>query len=357
VLQPYGGPSGTPVPHMKTSADEALSAAAAAAIAEGVPESTRRAYAGDWQRFAHWCTTAGRTALPATSATLTEYATHLGQQGKAPSTIDRALAAIRTRHRGAGHQPADSLPARLVIRGIRRKCAKAGHHPRRATPVTVGPLRAMTNACDPRTAIGLRDRALILLGFSTAARRSELAALDLTDVTEVDEGLQVIIRTSKADLHSTGRTVAVPYGSNPATCPVRAVRAWLTVRDTAGLGPGPLFVRIDRWQRLAHPMHRNGRPIGTPDGRLTGEAVADAVARAAERAGLAAVPDDVLRPDPPRWSGHSLRRGFATASRKAGHDLVRIGRHGGWTDGSKVLYGYLEDVDRWEENPLIGVGL
>ena len=81
------------------------------------------------------------------------------------------------------------------------------------------------------------------------------------------------------------------------------------------------------------------------------------VARAAERAGLTEVPEGVLALEPPRWSGHSLRRGFATASRRAGHDLIRIGRHGGWADGSKVLYGYLEDVDRWEENPLIGVGL
>jgi integrase len=175
--------------------------------------------------------------------------------------------------------------------------------------------------------------------------------------TEAEEGLQVLIRTSKTDAHSAGRTVAVPYGSNPATCPVRSLRAWLDQRADAGLGPGALFVRVDRHGRLAHPMQRHGHPIGDPSGRLSGEAVADAVARAAKRAGLTTIPEGVLQPEPPRWSGHSLRRGFATASRQAGHDLVRIGRHGGWADGSKVLYGYLEDVDRWEENPLIGVGL
>jgi integrase len=339
------------------SVDDTLSEAAARAIAAGVPAETRRAYAGDWLRFETWCAGQGRTALPATSATLAEYATHLGSLGRAPSTIDRALAAIRARHRGAGLQPADSLPARLVLRGLRRERAKQGKRPRKAAPVTVEPLRKMAAACDTATAIGARDRALLLLGFATAARRSELAALNLADITEVEEGLQVVVRTSKTDAQSLGRTVAVPYGSNPATCPVRAVRVWLAVRSDAGLGPGPLFVRVNRHSRLAAPLRRQGRLIGDPAGRLTGEAIADAVARAAERAGLAEVPDGVLAPEVPRWSGHSLRRGFATASRRAGHDLVRIGRHGGWVDGSKVLYGYLEDVDHWEENPLIGVGL
>ncbi|MFD7377929.1 site-specific integrase [Streptomyces mirabilis] len=58
-----------------------------------------------------------------------------------------------------------------------------------------------------------------------------------------------------------------------------------------------------------------------------------------------------------QWTGHSLRRGFATAARKAGHDLVGIGRHGGWADGSRALLGYLEDSDRWEDNPVVGTGL
>ncbi|HWD08343.1 MAG TPA: integrase, partial [Actinomycetota bacterium] len=81
-------------------------------------------------------------------------------------------------------------------------------------------------------------------------------------------------------------------------------------------------------------------------GPMSGQAVATVVARAAEAAGLAG-----------RYRGHSLRRGGATAARRAGHDLVTIGRHGRWKEGSPVLLGYLEDSDRWTDNPMRGVGL
>ena len=114
-------------------------------------------------------------------------------------------------------------------------------------------------------------------------------------------------------------------------------------------------MRIDRHGRLAPPLVRAGRPIGDPTGRLTGQTIAHLVARTASAAGLRS--SDRLDAPAVRWSGHWLRRGFATAARRAGHDLVRIGRHGGWKDGSAVLLGYLEDADRWTDNPLIGVGL
>ncbi|WP_246143717.1 tyrosine-type recombinase/integrase [Actinacidiphila oryziradicis] len=110
--------------------------------------------------------------------------------------------------------------------------------------------------------------------------------------------------------------------------------------------------RIDRHGRIAPPMNRRNRktgiiePIGDPSGRLTAQAAAQVVERAADAAGLKG-----------QWTGHSLRRGFATAARKAGHDIVSIGRHGGWADGSKALLGYFEDVDKWEDNPVTGTGL
>jgi site-specific recombinase XerD len=91
-------------------------------------------------------------------------------------------------------------------------------------------------------------------------------------------------------------------------------------------------------------MFRHGLPIGDSSGRLTPQAAAQVVEKVAAAAALEG-----------QWSGHSLRRGFATAARKAGHDLVRIGRHGGWADGSKALLGYFEDEDRWEENPVAGL--
>ncbi|MET8162267.1 tyrosine-type recombinase/integrase [Sphaerisporangium sp. NPDC005289] len=102
-------------------------------------------------------------------------------------------------------------------------------------------------------------------------------------------------------------------------------------------------MRIDEHGRVAAPMTRAGRPIGDPDGRMTPEAIADVVARIAAAAGLEG-----------RWTGHSLRRGFATAARRAGANLERIGRHGGWADGSRALLGYLEEGDPGPTTPSRG---
>ncbi|MEV5011800.1 hypothetical protein [Streptomyces sp. NPDC055692] len=118
-----------------------------------------------------------------------------------------------------------------------------------------------------------------------------------------------------------------------------------------------MFVRIDRHGRIAHPMHRQGQQMGDPSGRITGEGIGDSVPRAAARAGLTA-PTELLPDLLPRWSGHSLRCGFATAAKQAGADLIEAGRHGGWVDGSKSLAGYFEQAGMWgETNPLYGIGL
>jgi integrase len=107
---------------------------------------------------------------------------------------------------------------------------------------------------------------------------------------------------------------------------------------------GPLLIRIDRHGHIAPPLTRGDKEIGDPSGRMTAEAVADIVARIATAAGLEG-----------RWTGHSLRRGFATTARCAGAALERIGRHSGWADGSRSLLGYLEEGDRWTDNPVTGL--
>ncbi|WP_151775808.1 tyrosine-type recombinase/integrase, partial [Streptomyces abyssomicinicus] len=141
-------------------------------------------------------------------------------------------------------------------------------------------------------------------------------------------------------------TNAILYGTDPATCPVRALRAYLTALEAAGRTEGPMFVRVDRWDRIAPPLTRGGRRIGDPAGRMTAEAAAEVVERLAVAAHLTGA-----------WSGHSLRRGFATAARAAGHDPLEIARAGGWADGSRVLARYLDDVDRVKNSPLVGIGL
>ncbi|MFI1726401.1 tyrosine-type recombinase/integrase [Streptomyces sp. NPDC020489] len=335
-----------------------LSAAARAAVAEGIPAETRRGYAGDWQRFTAWCARTGRRALPATGDTLTEYLTHLKTEDKSPATMDRALASIAVAHAAAELPKPSTVGARRVLKGHERERKKSKdprRSPRRAAAATPPVLRKMVAATDTTTAIGRRDVAVLLLGFALAARRSELRLLDWADVAEVEEGLAVEIWRPKVNHEGP---LGVPYGSNPATCPVRALRAWRHHLIETGRPPaGPLFLRIDRHGRIAHPMRRNGKPIGDPTGRISGEGIGDAVARAAARADLTA-PAGLLPDLPPRWSGHSLRRGFATAAKQAGKDLIETGRHGGWADGSKSLAGYFDQARIWDEtNPLYGIGL
>ncbi|MDX3578659.1 site-specific integrase [Streptomyces sp. FL07-04A] len=334
-----------------SNATPPLSAAAREALDAGTADSTRRAYSADWAEFTAWCAANGHTPLPATPEAVVEYVaamttTPRPRTGRpySPSSIERAVAAIRTAHSAANVTPPSTKGARIVLRGYRDRLAREkdpAAKARKAQPAVPTALRAMLGTLDRSTLIGKRDAALLLLGYATAARVSELVALDLADVPETEPGIEASIYRKKIKSFTD---TAVPFGSNPSTCPVRAVRALREALAEVDRAEGPLFVRVDRHSRIAPPMYRRGVPIGDPSGRLTAQAAAQVVERAAEAAGLEG-----------QWSGHSLRRGFATAARKAGHDLVRIGRHGGWADGSRALLGYLEDSDKWEDTPVSGL--
>lgn len=315
-------------------------------IRESVPEETRRAYDGDWSRFRGWCALLGYTPLPADPDTLAYYANHLADEGMAPSTIDRAVAAILRAHGAAGVVKPDTEPARAVLKQYRHQIAtdENGRVVRKAPPITITKLRGMVATCDADTLAGLRDRALIVAGFACGARRSELAALNIRDVEFTEQGVILSIRTSKADRQSRGRRPKLPPGNHPETCPVLTLHAWLDALAARGIAAGPLFRRIDRYDKLGRAPH--GR--GDPQGRLTGQGVLLIVRRAAKRAGL----DHASA-----FTGHSLRSGFATETYRAGGSPVWIADQGGWDRKSKAMYGYIHEVDGWKDNPLAEVGL
>jgi site-specific recombinase XerD len=304
-------------------------------IAEGVAVNTRRAYARQWSAFTAWCGERDRSSLPATGETLAEYTAHLADEGKAPSSVEQALAAVRTAHRAAGHADhPDTRAARLVLRAHRRQRAEGGTRARKAPPVTIDALRAMVDTCDPATLRGLRDRVVLVLGLAMMGRRSELAALRLEDVHESDEGLEVLIRASKTDQDATGAVVALPYGQHADTCPVRVVRAWRAALAERGITTGRLLRSVTRHGHLAASMGA--------------DAVADVVRERATAAGL---------PHAAEYSAHSLRAGGATAAYKAGAPVSVIAAHGRWSEGSPVVLGYVRATDRWRDNPMRGVGL
>jgi integrase len=191
-------------------------------------------------------------------------------------------------------------------------------------------IRAMIATLDENTLMGARDRALLLVGFAAALRRSELAALDITDISETADGLKLTIRRSKTDQEAACRTVGIPYGSHRQTCPVRAWRDWLAA---SGITIGAAWRPINRHGHLAEV-------------RLSDKAVALVVKRNAERAGL----------DPADFSGHSLRAGLVTAAAAAGvatHIIQRQSGHKTLT----VLHNYIREGDLFRDNAATKVGL
>ena len=295
-------------------------------VAASRAENTTRVYRTGWAQFSTWCDEHGVTALPAGPETVACYVADLARVAR-PATIDLRLAAISAAHRAAGHDsPTKEEAVRLVRRGVRRTLGTAQ---RQVRPVTVPELRTMVEGLGTDPA-GCRDRALLLLGFAGALRRSELVGLDVADVTEGTDGLTVRIRRSKTDQEGAGRTVGIPYGSNLATCPVRAWRAW---RELSGITEGAAF----------HPVDRHGR-IGAT--RLSGQAVALVLKRHAGRAGL----------DPSEVAGHSLRAGLATSAAAAGVPELVIAEQTGHK-GTAMLRRYIREGSLFRENAASAVGL
>ncbi|MHB1845195.1 MAG: tyrosine-type recombinase/integrase [Deltaproteobacteria bacterium] len=296
-------------------------------------EATWRAYRSDCTDFARWCETVGLSALPASEETMARYLVHLADLGRRPATLSRRLAAIAVAHQMAGYlSPAQSYLVRDRLSGIRRSIGVAQ---RQATPAMTPEIRKMVRAL-PTSLHGRRDRLVILLGFAAALRRSELAALDVEDISWVSEGMEVTIRRSKTDQEGEGVVVAVPYGSHVETCPLRALGAWL---DATGLVEGPLIRGISRDATIS-VEYRLGR-------RLSAEGINRVVARAARRAGLD--PNGV-------WTGHSLRAGLATSAAKAGvpdRVIMATTRHRSRTS----LDRYVRAGKRWEQVAAASVGL
>jgi len=251
-------------------------------------ENTLRGYQSDWRGFCSWCEGRNVCPLPAAAEAVAAYIAECAGHLK-PGSIQRRLNAIAEAHKAAGlDSPTHTGIVRNTMKGIRRTMGTA---PTQKAAALTDDIRAMIDATDAG-AIGLRDRALILLGFAGAFRRSELVGLDAEDCAFSKDGLTIALRRSKTDQEGAGRRVGIPYGSNPATCPVRTIQAWI---EAAAVSSGPLFRSINR--------HGHLKP-----GRLSGIDVARVVKKLADRAGL----------DSAKYAGHSLRAGHATAAAIAG---------------------------------------
>lgn len=288
-------------------------------------DNTLRAYRSDWADFEGWCERNGMDSLPATEATVALYLTEQADT-HSTATLQRRISSISQAHKAAGLPTPTQGRVATVWQGIRRAkgTAQKGKAPARTQEV-----RAMVATTTDST-LGLRDRALLLLGFAGAFRRSELVGLDVEDIAFGSDGLTVTIRRSKTDQEGQGQTVGIPYGSHPQTCPVRNVKAWM---EAARIASGPVFRSVDR--------HGNIAP-----GRLSDKAVALVVKKAAEAAGL----------NPKQYAGHSLRAGLATAAAEAGvseRTIMAQTRH----KSLPMVRKYIREGSLFRENAAAEVGL
>jgi site-specific recombinase XerD len=281
-------------------------------------QSTRRAYTSDARAFTAFCRARGLCELPATPDTVCLFLSWSADAGLSPSSIGRRIAAISYAHELAGlESPTGAKAVKVTIAGIRNTLGVA---PKKKVAATHDIIQRLLDVC-PDTMIGLRDRALISLGFAMAARRSELAALRVDDLELTDDGYRVTIRKSKTDQAQLGQTIPVPRGYRLK--PVAATLSWL---QAAQITEGHVF----------RQCHRSGAVRASG---LSGAAIVDVVKQRAAQAGL----------DPTQFAGHSLRSGFLTSAAESGATvfaMTSVSRH----KSIDVLAGYVRSAELFK-NP------
>lgn len=274
--------------------------------------NTRRGYQSDLAHFIAW----GGT-IPSNPETVCQYlASHVGVLS--PATLNRRIVSIGRAHTSQGlESPTKTDLVKSTLRGIRRTVGTAQ---RQVAPAVKEKLVAMVDKLQGIK--GIRDRALLLVGFAGAFRRSELVAIQYQDIEFAEQGLVIKITRSKTDQEGEGRKVAIPYARG-ATCPVLSLKEWLSV---SGISSGPIF----------RPVTRHGRIIPVA---LSTQAVAEVVKKRAGAIGL----------DTTKYSGHSLRAGLVTSAAQAGVSSWKIRQQTGHKSDA-MLQRYIRDSHIFIDN-------
>ena len=291
--------------------------------------ATLRAYRTDFEDFTRFCKEHNLPHLPATPTTVALYiADRAGFLRSA--TITRRLTSITKAHQAAGFEESPSSSHHFVVsetlKGIRRSIGTAQEG---KVPLLTSDIRLIVGCC-PETLSGFRDRALILVGFAGAFRRSELAAINFADLSFTKDGLVIDLRRSKTDQEAAGRKVGIPFGKDETTCPVRGLQCWLA---EAGITSGAVFRGVNRHGKLSRRgLHR--------------DCVGWILKRAASRAGL--------KPEP--LGGHSLRAGCVTQAAMNGvseRDIMRQTGH----KSAEMLARYIRIGEIFTRNAAAELGI
>lgn len=288
--------------------------------------NTIRAYQSDWKYFVAWCSEAKTASLPSSPDAIAIFLVQEAESHKV-STIVRRLSAISEAHRLAGYtSPCDDERVKTILKGIKRT---KGVAPNVKSPLLTDQLRNLLVDL-PNTKQGIRDRALLLLGFTGAFRRSEIVALDWKDLIFVKEGILVRVKRSKTDQEGAGTDKAIPFGSSPELCPVRAIKAWIEISK---IEKGALFVSIGKGDKL-HTA------------RLSDRSVALIIKKLIEQSGSSSQD----------FSGHSLRSGFVTQAALNGASdraIMNQTKH----RSRAMVDRYVRVASIWTENGVMKLGL
>lgn len=283
-------------------AERAL-ARSAAYRQDATAKSTLKAYTSDYAHFKRWCEESGFEAKQPTPEIVAAYLAGCGE-GYTLSTLRRRVAAIRyfcdTRHTKLDTR------ARIVRETLRGIARNHGEPSRRAAALTLDEVRRLCDVCDD-TLAGQRDRALFLVGFAGALRRSELVGLDTDDVEWTPAGMILLLRRSKTDKEGRGAEISISAGAHEPTCPVRALKQWI---KAAGIRSGPVFRKI----------HSSGCVLNR---HMTPDAVRQILLRRAATAGLKGKRRQPISP-------HGLRAGFITTAYRNGvrdEEIMEHTRH------------------------------
>jgi integrase len=298
---------------------------------QSISLATKKAYRTDWKLFLEFCDTMNLPALPANTDTICLYLASLSEKS-AVSTIVRKVTSISMLHKFSGYDsPTKNEKIATILSGIKRSKQTA---PKKASSINFTIIKKMIAQCDG-TIMGVRDAAILSLGWSSAMRRSELCNLKIGDLSFEDRGLLIDIHRSKTDQEGKGCKIAIPFGSE--ICPVALTKRWIDRRSSIPLPPNEyLFTSLGNRAR--------GRWHWPSIGRLDDRMISKIVKRYASFAGL----------DASNFSAHSLRRGMATEAASRGVPERIISRHTRHRSIA-VLRGYIDDGTIWIDNPLTAI--
>ena len=288
--------------------------------------NTVRAYKSDFNDFSLFCIKNGFKALPSEPKIVSLYLTYLSTKEIKMSTLKRRLVSIGVIHKLKGHYLDTKHPAIIEnILGIKRR---KGTVQRGKKPILINDLKNIINVIDEQSKEEikqLRDRSIILIGFSGGFRRNELVSLDYDDLDFVKEGLKITLRRSKTDQFGEGSIKALPYFDNIQYCPVTSLQKWIEISK---INSGPLFRRFIKGSNLS-------------EHRLTDQTVALLIKQYLELAGI----------DSKNYSGHSLRSGFATTAAESGaqeRSIMAMTGH----KSTEMVRRYIKEANLFKDNAL-----